>query len=576
MALDGIVLKNIKKELIDSVLNGRIDKIYQPEKDEIVLGIRTNSNFNVVFSANSSYPKVHITNLKKENPSTPPAFCMFLRKNLIGGRIVDIVQHDLERILEFHIETKDELGDKRNLKLIIEIMGKHSNIILVTYDSKILDSIKRISRSVSVREIYPGKEYTLPPSQNKKTIFNITFDDLFEAISENADHTLKESIYKSFTGFSPYLASLIVNSLNFDESLKFKNLDFNKKEYFVKSLLNIFKDIQNDNFSPFAYTDDNDTYLDFSAFKLKEKGQPFDSISELIEKYFISKQLSSSLKQKSTDMHLIVNNLKKKTERKVKLYKKELEVTKKMDNYKIKGELVTANLYKIKQGDEKVTLLNFYTNEEITIDLDKRYTPSKNAAKYFDKYNKLKRTKVKVTELLEEAKKDLMYFESLQSSLASALDTYDIAEIKEELIAGNYLRNRNSKKKKKAVKSKPLHFISSDGIDIYVGKNNKQNDELTLKFADSDDTWLHTKDIAGSHVIIKSTNVPDNTLLEAANLAAYHSKAKDSSNVPVDYTLRRHVKKPKGSKPGMVIYVSQKTLFITPDMKIINNLEQKK
>ncbi|MCT4611803.1 MAG: NFACT family protein [Clostridia bacterium] len=580
MALDGIVVSAITAELKNKIIGGRIDKIYQPFENEIIFNIRTDENLKLLVTTDGNYPRLHLTDEKRKNPEVAPSFCMLLRKHLSGAKIINITQPNFERIVEIHVETKNELGDLVKLRIITEIMGKHSNLIIVNEENKILDSLKRISfTKSSVREILPGKIYSYPPSQNKLNPIETDYKSLYGYIYDQVELNLSESIYKSLTGFSPIISNNICDSLNLKRDSLFKVLDIDKKEKFINEILGYITRIKENDFNYIITKDEKGNYLDFLPFKFNNQYfTEFNSISELMDKYYSEKDIQNKLKQVSSDTFNIIKHLVARTRKKLNIYKKDLDQTKNMDNYKIKGELITANIHALQKGMDKLVTLNYYDElaKDITINLDVNLSPSENAQKYFAKYNKMKRAKEKMLPLIAETSSELLYLESLLYSIESASTVEELNDIKEELILEGYVKNRSKGKKKKSNSiSKPEHYISSDGTDIYVGKNNKQNDELTLKFAGSYDIWLHTKDIPGSHVIIRSDNPSDETLLEAANLAAYNSKAKESSKVPVDYTHRKYVKKPNGAKPGMVIYTDNKTIYVTPNKNDIDNLTKK-
>lgn len=587
MALDGIVISNIIYEIKKLMLGGRIDKIYQPEPDEINMFVRGGGdNYRILLSSHSNHPRIHITKLQKKNPDTPPMFCMLLRKHLIGGKLINIIQPDFERIIELHIESLNELGDLTVKKLIIEIMGRHSNIILTDEKNCILDSIIRVSKDKSsIREVLPGKTYIKPPSQNK--INPLTLDDrnYGKYLKGNKGTKLQPSIYKSFTGISPVTASEICYRANLNGSTYLEELRNEDILRLSKSMEEIINQIKNNSFYPqIIFDSKTQEPIEFSSINMTQfigyKKQEYPFISEVIEMYYKEKDAVSRMKQKTKNIHKIIQN---NLERCYK--KKDLQISKLNDasdcNYlKVNGELITSNIYSISKGMSSFTTINFYDEDmnEIIIPLDPVLTPAQNAQKYFNQYNKAKRTKIALHEQLLQVNEEIHYLESLLTATESCTDVEDIEDIRKELHEQGYIKAKPKKTSKRQVKSKPLHFISSEGFDIYVGKSNHQNDELTLHFASPTDLWLHTKDIPGSHVIIKTENkdVPEATLLIAANLAAYYSKAKSSSNVPVDYTLRKNVKKPKGAKPGMVIYDNQKTLYITPDETAIKKIQYRR
>ncbi|MGL5634958.1 MAG: Rqc2 family fibronectin-binding protein [Sarcina sp.] len=564
MALDGIFMHSLINELKENLIGSKIDKINQPEKDEIILTIRGKENRKLLISSSSTYPRIHFTKIQKTNPLKAPTFCMLMRKYLCGGRIVDITQIDLDRILVFKIEAKDELGFESVYELIIEIMGRHSNITLVRQrDNKVMESIKHLNASQnSYRVLYPGVEYVYPPKSNKIDLLNFNKTDLENFLKETPLDLNEKTFSTLLTGISkPFSKELFINyTTKMGESLNSNLLyDFLNNE--KDSILSDFKNLiflENGILKDF-YCKDLLIYKDYDK-------QEITSSSELLEYFYSQKDKQDRLIAKSVNIQRLVNTNIDRCLKKIKILENTLKDCEKKDIYKVKGELLTSYIYSFKKGDKSVKLLNYYsTNEEyIDIALDVNKTPSENVQNYFKRYNKLKTAQIEALHQLELANNELAYLYSVSTNLSN-VDTYsEIDEIKNELIESSYIRFRNTNKKKKEKISKPLHFRSKEGIDIFVGKNNIQNDLLTLKTSDKRYTWLHTKEIPGSHVVIAAFKFSDETLLEAANLAAFYSKAKDSTKVPVDYTLIKNIKKPSGAKPGMVIYSTNKTLYIDP------------
>lgn len=587
MALDGFSISNIIYELKNTIIGGRVDKIYQPEKDEIVLQIRNKGNaYKLLLTANASSPRLHFSNIQKENPINAPLFCMVLRKHLASGKIVDITQPNFERIVNIQVESINELGDYSIKTLIFEIMGKHSNIILIDDKNTILESIKHISfDKSSVREVLPSKTYVLPPSQDKKDPLKTNFDEFLYIIKNSIPTKIQQLIYKSYNGISPILSSEICHNANIDPSTNIEELSNNQINDLYNSLNNIVMLNTQKQFNPQIIYNENESILDFTVFDFSMfkhlNKKYFSSISELLEFFYKSKDLTYRLNQKSQDLKRLISQNIERCVKKKDIQQKTLKDIENRDTLKLYGELITSNIYTIKKGMTKVKLNNFYSEnfEEIEIRLDPNLTPAENAQKYFKKYNKEKRTFIALQDQIKQNNEELLYLESVLSSVSSCTDEYDIKEIRAELSEQGFLkRQKNSKnnKQKSSKRAKPLHYISSDGFHIYVGKNNTQNDELTLRFAKPLDMWFHTKDIAGSHVIVVSEGkeIPNSTLNEAANLAAYYSKATNSSLVPVDYTPKKFIKKPNGAKPGMVIYETNKTAYITPNEKLIENIKK--
>ncbi|KNF08731.1 putative RNA-binding protein, snRNP like protein [Gottschalkia purinilytica] len=591
MSLDGVVLKSICNELNQLILDGKIDKVYQPENDEVILNIRSKgSNIKLLMSASSNNPRVYVTDSSKSNPANPPMFCMLLRKHIQNGKIIDIEQISMERILKISIQSLNELGDLTTKELIIEIMGKHSNIVLVDKNSnKIIDSIKRVPLSLSsVRQVLPGLEYKLPPSQNKLCPTEINRNDFFNIINrDNKDFKVYKFLYNSFIGLSPLLAREICFISNIDVDKTINSLCDDEKEKLYLGFDKFYTDIKNNNYNPTIVKDSNNyEVISFSCVDLNQFGNlpkiHYDSISVVLEEFYLTRDKVDRIKQKSTDLRKSITTKLERALNKLSKQKQELIEAEKREKFKIYGDLLTANIYQIQKGQVEIDVQNFYSEdlETITIKLDPRLSGSDNAQKYYKKYNKLKSAYELISNQMIKTEEEINYLENILLSLENCIEVNELDEIREELVNEGYLKRSLNKNKKHIKKdtSEPYHFVSSDGYDIFVGKNNKQNDYLTLKFASKEDIWLHTKNIPGSHVIIKSQNkeVPENTIIEAAKLAAYYSKAKMSSNVPVDYTERKYVKKPNGAKPGMVIYDTNSTIYVTPSLDKISKIKKLK
>lgn len=578
MAIDGIYLYSLVQDLKKSILNSKIDKINQPEKDEIIITLRKErKNLRLLISASPKYPRFNLTTVSKSNPLQAPMFTMVLRKYLIGGRIIDIIQQEGDRIVKFLIESSDELGFNSIYSLIVEIMGRHSNITLVRErDNKIMECIKHISLSMnSYRVLYPGIDYKYPPKSTKINPFSFNDTTLQDFVNKNSIIFNNNFFVSCFTGISKPLSEHLF-------------IEYNKKytDFSPQNIYNFINDFLNtllDNESFKIYKDENGNYIDFYVTQLNQLENNFsfevlENIHELMDKYYLEKDKQERIKGRSVNLQkLVITNI----DRCIKKENKLNDVLKKCedkDNFKIKGDLLTSYIYSIKKGDRNFTTFNFFSEkgEEITIPLDENKTPSENIQSYYKKYNKLKKSEESAIEQLEKNDEELQYLYSVLTNIENCESYSEIDDIKEELISTGYVRKRkaNGKSSKKAKSSKPIHYISSDGIDIFVGKNNIQNDYLSLKFANKNFMWLHTKNIPGSHVIICSNNIPDNTLVEAATLAAHYSKAKDSSKVPVDYTLVKNLKKPNGANPGMVIYHTNYTMYVEPSE--FNNLKIEK
>lgn len=569
MAFDGMMTYAISKELNEQINSGKITKIHQPYKREIIFHIRAQGkNHKLFISANPTYPRIHFTQESYDNPQTAPMFCMVLRKHLEAGVIERIAQVEMERIIHIDVRSRNELGDIQAKRLIIEIMGRHSNIILVDPEQNmIIDSIHHVTHAINQhRVLLPGREYVLPPEQNKIHPFLTDQETFIKRINFNQGK-LEQQIVQQFSGISPLLA----NEILFQAGLP------NRDNLFV-SFSDIIERIQKSQFTPTITTTENkDFFYLFPLTHLQGKEQHYSSISNLLEAFFHGKAERDQVKQRASDLFKFLSNEKQKNEKKIRKLAKTLEENEQAEQYKLYGELLTAYMHQIKRGDKAIEVLNYYDEQgsSVNIPLQADLTPNENAQAYFKKYNKAKKSLHVVKEQIMLAHEDVHYFDTLLQQLEIA-SPKDVAEIREELVEGRYLRDRSKQKKKKKEEKPQLDpYFSSEGIELVVGKNNKQNDYLTNRLGRSTETWLHTKDIPGSHVLIRSQHFNERTLQEAAQLAAYFSKARQSSQVPVDYTLIKHVKKPSGTKPGYVTYEQQKTIYVTPSEEIIRSLGRK-
>ena len=584
MAFDGITVSAIKAEIEDKILGGRIDKVYQPEKDEIILGIRSMGQaYKLLLTSNASNPKFHFTQTNPSNPMTPPLFCMVMRKHLQSGKIIKIEQPDFDRILNIYVESLNELGDYSVKKLVLEIMGRHSNIILTDENNSILDCIKHIGHDTSsVREVLPGREYTLPPSQGKINTLELDNNNFNEVLENNPSFEIQSVIYKNYTGISPIAASEICYRANVNGSTPVEALTDIQKEIVFNKFAELVEDIKANRFYPESITNEKGKTIDFSPIEMTQFNgleiKKYTSISELIESFYANRDFAYRIGQKTQDLRKLITQNIERCIRKKDIQMQTLRSIKNRDELRLKGELLTANIYSIKKGMTTVELPNYYSeNQElVAIELDSNKTPSENAQKYYKAYNKAKRTFEALKDQIKSNDEELAYLESVLTSVNNCTDEQDVKEIRRELREEGYVKKVKNQKDKSKKHSVPLHFISQDGFDIYVGKNNIQNDELTLKFARPRDIWMHTKNIPGSHVIIVANGqtIPDTTLNEGAMLSAFYSKAKNSSKVPVDYTEKKNVKKPNGSKPGFVIYETNKTAYITTSEEEIKKIRR--
>lgn len=578
MAFDGITIANIAHELNRNLLDGRINKIAQPETDELLLTIKTpGGQRRLSISASASLPLIYLTEGNKPSPMTAPNFCMLLRKHINNGRITKIWQPKLERIIHFEIEHLDELGDLCKKELIVEIMGKHSNIIFCNEDGTIIDSIKHVSSQMSsVREVLPGRTYFIPDTMEKSDPLSVSFAE-FQRVLTEKPMPLSKAVYTSFTGISPVVAEEICYLSGIDSSLTPRELSEDLLTHLYRQFTLYFEEVSAGHFSPAIYYHGAEP-KEFSALPLTHFSQyirkEYDSISRLLEDYYAEKNTLTRIRQKSVDLRRVVQTALERNRKKYDLQAKQLRDTENREKFKVYGELIHTYGYNLEPGAKKLEALNYYTNEMITIPLDSTKTPQENALKYFEKYNKQKRTFEALTSLIEETRDDISYLESVSNALDIALSEDDLTQIKEELIESGYIRRKFTKKKVK-ITSKPFHYLSSDGYHIYVGKNNLQNEELTFHFASGNDWWFHAKGIPGSHVIVKTNGeeLPDRTFEEAGKLAAYYSKNRGSEKIEIDYIEKKHVKKPKGGKPGFVVYYTNYSLMIDSDISQIKQLE---
>lgn len=578
MAFDGITVAALVQELRDNLTGGRIAKIAQPEPDELLLTIKTPTGQRKLYiSASASLPLIYLTDENKLSPMTAPNFCMLLRKHIGNGRITSISQPKLERIISLHIEHLNELGDLCEKKLIIEIMGKHSNIIFCDDKDMILDSIKHVSAQMSsVREVLPGRTYFIPDTMEKSDPLSVNEKKFLDTLKEKPV-PLGKAIYTSFTGISPVIAEDICFLAGLDSQLPASELDEDTFLHLFRQFSYYMDDIRGCHFHPCIYYDGTSP-KDFGAVSLSHFSnytkQEFTSISEVLNTYYATKNTLTRIRQKSADLRHVVQTALERNRKKYDLQKKQLRDTENREKYKVYGELIHTYGYNLAPNSRELTALNYYTNEEITIPLDPTLTPAENAQKYFNKYNKQKRTFEALTELIQETADDIHYLESISNSLDIALTEADLIQIKEELMQTGYVRRKYTKKKEK-ITSRPMHYISSDGYHMYVGKNNLQNEELTFSFANGNDWWFHAKGAPGSHVIVKTggDELPDRTFEEAGRLAAYYSKNRGSDKVEIDYVEKKHVKKPNGSKPGFVVYYTNYSLVIDSDISNLKTVQ---
>ncbi|MDE6616186.1 MAG: NFACT family protein [Lachnospiraceae bacterium] len=595
MALDGITIAALANELKNTLTNGRITKIAQPEKDELLLTIKQSISDGtgntqrfqkrLAASVNPSLPLLYINDENKQSPMSAPTFCMVLRKHLNNCRITNISQEGLERVIKIELEHLNEMGDLCKKFLIIELMGKHSNIIFCDDNNKIIDSIKHISLLVSsVREVLPGRDYFIPDTQNKFDPFTITekeFTDIVLAKPVN----IAKALYTSLTGFSPVMSEELIYISSLSGKSSTAELTEMEKLHLYRNFTRIMEQVKEASFKPCIIYKENEPvefscipltmYSDDSSYQVKT----CESASQMLCTYYSAKEVISRIRQKSYDLRRITNTALERARKKYDLQAKQLKDTAKRDKYKIYGELLTTYGYELKGGEKSFTCENYYTNEEITIPLDENMGAVDNAKRFFEKYAKLKRTFEALSIQIEETRQEISHLDSISNALDIARHEEDLATIRRELSEYGYMKRQASVKgkgSKKPAKSKPLHYISSDGFDIYVGKNNYQNDELTFKIATGNDWWFHAKASAGSHVIVKTEGkeLPDRSFEEAARLAAYYSKAKEQGKAEIDYIQKKHVKKPNGSKPGFVVYYTNYSMTIDTDISGIKEIQE--
>jgi len=582
MAFDGITIANIVSELNQTITGGRISKIAQPEKDELLLTIKnTKVQYRLLISAGASLPLIYLTQHNHPSPMTAPNFCMLLRKHIGNGKILSISQPSLERIIRIEIEHLNELGDLCRKYLIVEIMGKHSNIIFCTDEDMIIDSIKHVSLNMSsVREVLPGRDYFIPQTQDKCSPFELSEKVFYEQILTKPLSAAK-ALYTSVTGISPLIAEEICYRASIDGGISTDALTDTAKSHFYHTLLRLMEDIRLERFKPNIVYKDKEP-LEFSGITLTMYQDlqvvTYDTISDVLETYYATKNVITRIRQKSSDLRRIVTTALERNIKKYQLQQKQMKDTEKKDKYRIYGELINTYGYNLEPGCKSFEALNYYTNETVQIPLDPQLTPPENAKKYFDRYNKLKRTADALDSLLQETKAEIEHLESISIALNLALSESDLAQIKDELTEVGYIRKKFIGNKKIRINSQPLHYLSSDGYHIYVGKNNYQNEEITFKIATGNDWWFHAKGLPGSHVIVKANGdeLPDRTFEEAGRLAAYYSKGRLAPKVEIDYTQRKNIRKPSGAKPGFVIYHTNYSLLIEPDISTIKQEEDKK
>ena len=584
MALDGAFLRHLKKEITDRALGARVDKIYQPNKEELVFLLRTRQEaFKLLLSARANSPRIHFTQYAPENPKVPPMICMLLRKRLSGAKLVEVRQPGLERLLYLDFDAANELGDKVRLSLVIEIMGKYSNIILVDGQGKIVDALKRVDEEMSSqRLVQPGLAYELPPAQNKPCMLECQPEEIVEAIvHQPKNQSLNKGILNALQGLSPVVCREIEHQVGRGQELFTRDLTQEQRERLRFFLERLFTTVRDTAGEPYMVTKIKGKPMEFSFLNIVQYGtlasvSRWEDFSSLLDEFYEERDRQDRMRVKAQDLLRLLANASERLSRKINLQRGELARSEDREHLRVCGDLINANLYRIERGSAFADLENFYDeNRLMRVKLDPALNATQNAQKYYKEYRKAKTAQQVLGEQIAQAEQELLYVDSVFDCLSRAQSESELNEIRQELREEGYLKAVRDKRKPPAPLA-PLEFVSSEGFRILVGRNNRQNDKLTLKQANNNDIWLHTKNIPGSHTIIVTggRQPGDATLKEAAMLAAYHSRAKDSSQVPVDYTQVRYVSKPQGAKPGMVIYVHYQTLFVTPQHELTEKLKK--
>ena len=574
MPLDALCLTAVAEELRPTVEGAKIDKIYQPTRDEVVLFLRgQGENVRLLLSANPGHPRAHLTTLTRENPDKPPMFCMLLRKHLLGGRILELNQPPLERILDFKLETIDELGDRVERRLVLEAMGRSANLILLDGEGRIIDCIRRIDGDLSKgqRQVLPGLFYRQPPAPDKLNPFTLNEDELRAALENPTQKEPEKLLMDTFTGLSPLIARELAFRAGGAEGL-------------YDALVKLRKDVSENNFTPYLLVRVGKA-VDFSFLPILQYGPETESIrqesfSALLDGFYERREAAERVKQRGQDLVKAVTNARDRTARKLANQEKELAATLDREALREQGDIITSNLHVMEKGMTVLKAMNFYDPEcrEVEIKLDPLLTPQQNAAKYYKEYNKAKTAEKMLTIQIEKGEKELEYLNSVLENLELAEGERDLGEIRQELTDTGYLRRaKTAATREKRVAGKPMEFRSTAGLRISVGKNNSQNDQLTTKMAYKSDIWLHTQKIHGSHVILwlEGGEADAQSLTEAAVLAATFSQARESTRVPVDYTPVKYVKKPAGARPGMVVYTTYQTAVVDPDPELARRLRVK-
>lgn len=579
MSMDGLSLYSAMNELNKRLAGGKIDKIQQTDKEELLLMVRSlGQTYRLLINASASDNRVQLTELKKQAPSEAPMFCMLLRKRIAGGKIVRFEQERLDRVLKISIETYNDLGDLSVFALYCELMGKHSNIILVNEKGVIVDAIKHVGLGMSsVRFVMPGLEYSAPPAQDKQDPSKASADDFSMAMCM-VGMSIAKALSNAFFGLSPAVAAQL--AARYTDKTECTQLSEAEREELAERLAAFYADMAQGKEKASAVLNALGETEAVYPFAISGSGiKLYDSIGEALDSLYINSDRREWAKRHGASARKVLQNNIERCEKKLALYADALNSGEQMEKCRLYGELLTANLHSLKSGTDTAAVDNYYADpvERIAIPLDRQLTPGENAQRYYKKYQKLKAARDMAIVQREQTLSELNYLEGQLDNLTKCTAENELSELIEELKDQGYIkRDKGGRKKMKLAASKPMHFVSSTGADIYVGKNNRQNDELTLRFASPNDIWMHTKNIPGSHVIVKGASEQDTaTMTEAALLAAYYSRARGSENVAVDYTPRKYVKKPAGAKPGMVIYTTNKTAYVTPSEEAVAGLKER-
>lgn len=582
MALDGITLRFIKREIEAAAVGSRVEKVHQPSREELVLVLRSRSGQKkLLLSARANSPKVHFTDYPPENPAKPPMLCMLLRKHLNSALLTAVRQEGLERALFLDFDATDEIGTPVKLTLCIEIMAQHSNIILINGEGIILDAVKRVdSETSSVRQVLPGMLYRMPPKQDKPDLTEVCGRDIVKSALEKENKQLSFALLSSVQGLSPIVCREVAHRATGGDP-RIGQLSESEIEAAARQLDAVKGFMLEGSPEPCAVIDETGKPIDFSFTTVTQYGgaaqiKKYESFSELLDDYYYERDRLERTKQNSQELQKLLTNLIGRTARKLNLQRAELEKCGDREQLKINAELICANLYALKKGAPFYEVHNYYSNNElIRIVANPALSPNENSQRYYKEYRKARTAEQMLTGLIAQGEEELAYLDTVADALSRADTAAQIAEIKAELSHTGYLKSRQNAGSKAPKPLAPMEYVSSDGFTILVGRNNEQNDRLSLKTAAKGDLWLHTQKIPGSHTVIVSNGrkIPERTIVEAATVAAYHSRARQSSGVPVDYTLVKNLKKPQGARPGKVIYHVYSTLFVTPDRELVNSLQ---